>query len=960
MKRSIFIALLVSFTSARAPVENWVSHYNRVNSDDEGLVLATDAAGSVYVAGRSWGPNHDPALLTVKYDSTGGEVWTARFDEAGIDAPAAIAVDASGNVYVTGQAGQAVNKSDLITLKYSPSGAELWRSRYSDPSDASDVAAGIALAPDGAVYVLGSSWMPGGCAVVLVRYSSTGTEEWVSRFFPKDSTWNCGRAVAADAGGAWVAGASDGSYLVMRYRANGDTAWVRYYSGAGQGDARGLVLDGSGVVVTGQLVTSGMDLDYVTVRFDSSGQSDWSAVYDGPAHSHDQAYAICRDSAGGIYVTGRTQASLRNVDYATVKYSPSGSQRWVALYSGPDTAGTDVAWAVASGPHGRVCVTGQSWSDVAAEDFDYATVCYDTGGTRRWVDRYSGTGGGRDEAVCLGFTRSGRVVVSGRSLNASGDFDFVTIAFDTAGGRAWLATYAGPGGPGTGGESGLAIGRDRSSNLYVSGGDAQDVITVKYDAGGNELWQRVYDGGSRGIDAWRGMTVTEDGDVRVLSRSQVPLPAPLTTVYAVARYSPDGDERWVATYFGPDSTDADPVALCTDASGNSYVTGGVLDSFTVAWHTIKIDSTGARRWLAVMSRTDTLQLYSNPRCIAADDNGYVYVGGEQDSLGGFEDMMLIRYRPDGGEDWRARYAGPGLGIDLLQCLVVDAAGNAFASGQSWDSVTGYNFATIRFTPTGETAWVRRYAGPGGLSNEDKPCAVALDDSGNVLVTGSSWADSSMDYLTVKYAPDGQQLWTARYDGSGHHTDVPTAVTADRAGNVYVTGYGWQDGTLWDYTTVMYSAGGAERWSLRYHGTGNYYDKSLGLVVEDSMHLWVTGASVAAGQNSDMVTIYYGPDPGLAGAEPVSMRARLMVRPGIATRRVSAALFLPTGGSVRLGIYDCSGRLVRLFVEAELLRGRHDFSWNGVDERGRRCPAGAYFIRVNTPSGPAVERVVFIR
>lgn len=954
------LVLLASAALAGPPVENWVVHYNRVNHDDEALALAVDAAGNSCVAGRSWGPGNDPAILIVKYDSAGGETWTVRYDEDGNDVPAAIAVDPDGNVHVTGQAGQTTSGSDIITLKYSPSGQELWRARYAGPSGATDIAEDIALAPDGSVYIVGSSSVPNGNVCLVVRYRPDGSEAWARRFSPRDSSWNYGRAVTADADGAFVAGASDGSYLVMRCLTNGDTAWTRHHSGGGQGDARAIVPDGSGVVVTGQLVTSGSDLDYVTVRFSSTGERDWTAVYDGPAHSHDQAYAICRDSAGGIYVAGRCQTSLRNVDYATVKYSASGSQRWVAYYSGPDTAGTDIARAAAADRFGRVCVTGQSWSDTRVEDFDYATVCYDSGGTRLWTHRYSGAGGGRDEAVCLDFSESGRAVVSGRSQGASGDFDFVTVALDTGGGESWLATYAGPGGPGTSGEDAHAIGRDRSGNLFVSGEDALDVITVKYDAGGNELWQRVYDGSSRGTDDWMGMTTSEDGDIRILARSQETRPVPLTTAYAVIRYDPDGGERWVTKYFGPDSAGADPVALCADRSGNSYVTGGVLDTFTVAWHTVKFDSTGARRWIAVMSRTDTLQRYSNPRCIAVDDNGYVYVGGEQDSLSGFEDMLLIRYDPEGNEDWRARYAGPGRGVDLLQCLVVDADGSAYACGQSWDSVTGYDYAIVRFTPAGETAWVRRYAGPGGLNNEDIPRAVALDDSGNVLVTGSSWADSSMDYLTVKYAPDGQQLWTARYDGSGRHTDVPTAVAADRLGNIYVTGYAWQQGTLWDYTTVMYSAGGEERWSLQYHGTGNYYDKSLGLVVEDSMHLWVTGASVAAGQSSDMVTIFYGPNPGLTATDAAFLNTRMVVRPGISTRKVGAMLFLPTGGAVRLGVYDRAGRLVRLLVADALPPGNHSFAWNCADQLGRLCPAGAYFIRAETPSGSTTGHVVVVR
>ena len=64
-------------------------------------------------------------------------------------------------------------------------------------------------------------------------------------------------------------------------------------------------------------------------------------------------------------------------------------------------------------------------------------------------------------------------------------------------------------------------------------------------------------------------------------------------------------------------------------------------------------------------------------------------------------------------------------------------------------------------------------------------------------------------------------------------------------------------------------------------------------------------------------------------------------------RTSIAFDLPLQASVRLGIYDVSGRLIRTLLEGELLeQGRHEETWNGVTNQGRPAPAGVYFFRLD--------------
>lgn len=77
----------------------------------------------------------------------------------------------------------------------------------------------------------------------------------------------------------------------------------------------------------------------------------------------------------------------------------------------------------------------------------------------------------------------------------------------------------------------------------------------------------------------------------------------------------------------------------------------------------------------------------------------------------------------------------------------------------------------------DTAWVRRYNGPGNGS--DYPSALAVDDYGNVYVTGRSYDSlASIDYATIKYSPVGDLLWVGRYNGPGNGNDYTVALAVD--------------------------------------------------------------------------------------------------------------------------------------------------------------------------------------
>ncbi len=124
------------------------------------------------------------------------------------------------------------------------------------------------------------------------------------------------------------------------------------------------------------------------------------------------------------------------------------------------------------------------------------------------------------------------------------------------------------------------------------------------------------------------------------------------------------------------------------------------------------------------------------------------------------------------------------------------------TGPSTGSGTGRDYATIKYDPDGNELWAARYDGSG--SGFDRAYALAVDDSGNVFVTGESQGVGiGYDYATIKYIANGSEIWVARYNGPGNADDRADAITLDASGNIYVTGR--STGLLWgpDYATIKY-------------------------------------------------------------------------------------------------------------------------------------------------------------
>ncbi|MFH1374927.1 MAG: FG-GAP-like repeat-containing protein, partial [bacterium] len=294
--------------------------------------------------------------------------------------------------------------------------------------------------------------------------------------------------------------------------------------------------------------------------------------------------------------------------------------------------------------------------------------------------------------------------------------------------------------------------------------------------------------------------------------------------------------------------------LVVDDSGNVYVTG-VLFGVTpgLGSYTVKYDHDGSVVWTASYNESPVAGGADVTRRIAIDTSGNVYVAGYTEATLTNDDFLTIKYDTAGNELWAKTYAGPGGGVDRVNDLTVDDSGNVYVTGESFGSGSLLDYVTIKYKPNGDTAWVRRE----GSSGNDYAKAIAVDDSGYVFVTGGYWS-ATYDYevYTVKYYPGGTFAWAQQQDGAANGEDMGLDVVVDGFGYIYVTGYATGAVTGQDiFVTKMDSSGAAPIWERTYAGSGDAHDQGTALCT-DGFVVWVTGYSGSAMGDLDITTIQY--------------------------------------------------------------------------------------------------------
>ena len=522
---------------------------------------------------------------------------------------------------------------------------------------------------------------------------------------------------------------------------------------------------------------------------------------------------------------------------------------------------------------------------------------------------------------------------------------------------------------------GWDVAVDASNNVFIVGAFADsidlgggpfasagswDVFIAKFDSDGNHVWSRAF--GDRNSD--RGLSVVADGSGNVI-------------------------------IFG---TFQDSV----DFGGGTLVSG---DAFRDDVFLAKYDATGTHLWSQSFGGFDFE--YAGDVAVDAGENVVITgafrsptdFGGGPLTTNGFNDVFLARFNAAGGYLWSKRFGGSvtdhglGVAIDVNGKILLTGFFQQTANfgGGPLVSTGDSDIFVAKYNPGGAHVWSQRYGTGANATQEGH--AIAVDGSGNVVVTGLFGGTvnfgggaltnlgSGVDIFLAHLDASGAHNWSKRFGGPG--PDIGSSVAVDGDNNVLLTGF--FDGTAdfgggavasvdnsEDVFVAQYDLMGTHLWSQTFGGDWDS-DRGEGIVVDGGGNILFTGQfrgivdfgggpfEAIPNGNTDAFLAKYGDTPtGLRPPIPSPVMSLAPVYPNPFNPLTHINYSVERAAHVTVTIYDASGRYVVTLVDERVTSGPHVAEWNGRNANGLSVPSGVYFIRLATGREVLSRKAVLLK
>ncbi|NOS84089.1 MAG: T9SS type A sorting domain-containing protein [Ignavibacteria bacterium] len=429
--------LLIAVSIYAQPTEQWASRYNSpANSTDNAKYMTVDNSGNVIVTGVSAGGND---LTTVKYSPTGAEMWASTHSTTGADFPCGIAADNSGNIIIGGTDFQA--NYNWVIIKYNSAGNIQWIQHHNGAANRHDYAQAMICDANGNIYISGSveKSTTGTFELVTIKYNSSGVFQWTNRtdvvypyvfdmkLDPSGNVYLCG-ALSSTNTNAFLAKVSNGGTLLFlqTYDNTPFAAEDSFYS-------LGMNNSGSEIFVTGRSWGGNtLKFDCVTAKYNSSGVSQWVQRYNGLGSGDDRGFSLVIDNSGNVYSAGESYGGVSaGRDIAIAKYSSSGTPLGFQRYTlGDEDEG---AYKIRMDASQNFYLAGFSNSDILVLKYNNAL-------TLQWIKKYNGPANDDDGPSDMMLDNTGNIYVTGTSKGIGTNYDYVTIKYSQTVGLNQIST----------------------------------------------------------------------------------------------------------------------------------------------------------------------------------------------------------------------------------------------------------------------------------------------------------------------------------------------------------------------------------------------------------------------------------------------------------------------------------------------------------------------------------------
>jgi len=467
-------------------------------------------------------------------------------------------------------------------------------------------------------------------------------------------------------------------------------------------------------------------------------------------------------------------------------------------------------------------------------------------GSQQWARRYNGPANNEDQAMGVMADNDGNIIAVGYSTGIGSGQDFLTIKYSPNGIGLWTNRYNGPG---NGSDQISAVAVDGSGGVYITG-DSEGITTIKYAADSTPVWTNTYSSSAMFMFL-TGLAVDNDGNAYIATVDAD------SDSFVTIKYDVNGIPAWTNFYKSSLTSQESASDIAVDAAGNIFITGNSFDNGTSCL-TVKYTSDGSVLWANRYRIEGTGGTGGSGTRVIVDQQDNVVVAVDMHSIYGNR-YAVVKYSNSGTALWTNILTASSSAGGGVPEIAVDPVGNVFlVGGTPGAGSTTADLTTVKYSSAGVPLWTNRFVDLNAGTQEFD--GAGTDNAGNVylaIASGSPSGSANFNYVTVKYSANGAAVWTNRYNGPANASDLPRAMTVDKAGGVYVTGTSSSGGTSFsalDWATVKYAD------NVRYAPTAGFVGQdTITFTAFDSLGNSATGTVIVAVLPGPVTTTVVAPD-----------------------------------------------------------------------------------------------------
>ncbi len=827
----------------------WVKTLGGSGDDNSyGLTIASD--GSLFLTGytTSFGAGANDVLLTKLY-SNGSLTWAKTLGGANFEIVNSLAIAPDGSLFLTGYTNSfGAGNFDILLAKFYSNASLAWAQTLGGTTD--DYGYSLTIASDGSLFLTGytSNFGAGNGDVLLAKLESNGSLSWAKTLGGTNADFGISLMIAPE-GSLFLTGQTNsfgaGLYdvLLAKFEQNGSLSWVKTLGGINTDISNSLTIapDGS-LFLTGGTYSFGLgNEDVFLAKFEQNGSLIWAKTLGGTAVERGNSLTIAPDDS--LLLTGYTSSfGAGNFDMLLAKFYSNDSLAWVKALGG---ANADYGYSLTIAQEGSLFLTGLT-SSFGAGSNDVLLAKFTSEGdlpfSNNLIRLISNVSVQSINPTVMDITNNmtlaswpvvpqdwTSVIVSNinpimmdlncvpasvtptptqtLSITPSGSMIIPTptpsltnsgtgtksptlsitpspsLLCDQNIENFWLKTL---GGSNTQGNNVIISADDHylfagKTNSFGAGGT--DALLAKFNVSGGLVWARTLGGGVS--DYANSLSITSNGELILIGRT-ASFGGSSTNVL-LAKFQANGSLNWAKTFGGTITNEGHSIAV--DSNDNLLLTGNTYNSVSTYFDDVflvKIKPDGNLDWAKTLP---ILGSDVGKKLLITSDNSIILIGAIRGFGAGGTDVLLAKFQADGNLAW-AKTLG-GISNDEGYDLDIDSDNNILLIGKTNSFGAGSDDVLLaKFAPNGNLMWARALGGSG----VDQGFSLAIPRDDNLILTGvtTSFGAGNNDVLLGEIYSNGSLAWLKTLGGASNERGLSLAITLNRS--LILTGYTQSIGT----------------------------------------------------------------------------------------------------------------------------------------------------------------------